>query len=81
MAEDQDKDQKTEEPTQQKLDEARKRGQVVTSRELTSASMLFASFLAVTVILPMSVTGLISDMRSFIELAPMARVDENSPAR
>ena len=78
MAEDQDKDQKTEEPTQQKLDEARKRGQVVTSRELTSASMLFASFLAVTVILPMSVTGLISDMRSFIELAPMARVDENS---
>lgn len=51
MAEDEDQSQKTEQPTQRKLDEARKKGQVATSRELNNALMIsaaaaFVAFLA-----------------------------------
>ncbi|MEZ5934333.1 MAG: flagellar biosynthesis protein FlhB [Alphaproteobacteria bacterium] len=43
MAEEEDQSQKTEEPTQRKLDEARKKGQVATSRELNNALMISAA--------------------------------------
>ena len=40
MAEDQDKSQKTEDPTPKKLEDAIKRGQVAFSREVTTFIML-----------------------------------------
>jgi flagellar biosynthetic protein FlhB len=43
MAEDEDQSQKTEEPTQRKIDEARKKGQVATSREINNAMMISAA--------------------------------------
>lgn len=43
MAEEEDQSQKTEEPTQRKLDEARKKGQVATSREINNALMISAA--------------------------------------
>jgi flagellar biosynthetic protein FlhB len=52
MAEDQDQSQKTEEPTERKLKEAREKGQVVKSQEVTTWFMLFAGTLAVTFIAP-----------------------------
>ncbi|MBM3484450.1 MAG: flagellar biosynthesis protein FlhB, partial [Alphaproteobacteria bacterium] len=36
MAEDRDDSQRTEEPTPKKLDDARKKGQVIQSREVSS---------------------------------------------
>ncbi len=52
MAEDQDQSQKTEEPTQRKLDEARKKGQVATSRELNNALMITAAAAFVALLSP-----------------------------
>ena len=52
MAEEQDQSQKTEEPTQKRLDEARSKGQVATSRELNNALMLGAAALFVAVLAP-----------------------------
>jgi flagellar biosynthetic protein FlhB len=45
MAEEQDRDQKTEAPTQRRLDEARRQGQVASSRELNHAFMFAAATL------------------------------------
>ncbi len=42
MAETEDRSQKTEEPTQKKLDEARKKGQVASSREVNTWFMMLA---------------------------------------
>ncbi len=36
MAEDQDESQKTEEPSQKKLDDARRKGQVASSKEVSN---------------------------------------------
>jgi flagellar biosynthetic protein FlhB len=52
MSEDQDDSQKTEEPTQKKLDDASKRGQVVNSREITHLFMLFAFTLTLAMVGP-----------------------------
>ena len=52
MAEDEDKSQKTEQPTQRKLDEARKKGQVASSRELNNALMISAAAAFVGLLTP-----------------------------
>ena len=52
MAEDEDKSQKTEEPSQRKLDDARKKGQVATSRELNNALMISAAAAFVALLTP-----------------------------
>lgn len=52
MAEDEDQSQKTEEPSQRKLDEARKKGQVATSRELNNALMISAAAAFVALLAP-----------------------------
>lgn len=61
-----DESQKTEEPTARRLEDARKRGQVVHSREINNWAVLFA----VTVLVVMSGPGLMSDisaqLRNFI---------------
>ncbi len=46
MAEDKDESSKTEDPTQKRLDDARKRGQVAQSREVNNTLILLASTLA-----------------------------------
>ena len=52
MAEDQDDSQKTEEPSQKKIDEAYKRGQVPVSREVGSFMMLLVFTLFMTAVMP-----------------------------
>ncbi len=48
MAEEQDKSEKTEEPSQYKLDEARKKGEVASSKEFTSALVLIATMMTLS---------------------------------
>lgn len=52
MAEGEDKSQKTEEPSQKKLDDAHNKGQVATSRELNNGLMISAAAAFVALITP-----------------------------
>lgn len=52
MAEEEDQSQKTEEPTQRKLDDARKKGQVATSREINNALMISSAAAFVALLAP-----------------------------
>ena len=52
MAEDQDQSSKTEEPSQRKLDEARKKGQVPSSQEVKHWFALIGTMLVVVALLP-----------------------------
>lgn len=52
MSEDQDESQKTEEPTHKRLEDARKKGQIVRSREVNSLFILMVFGLIVTVFAP-----------------------------
>lgn len=52
MAEEEDQSQKTEEPSQRKLDDARKKGQVASSRELNNALMISAAAAFVALLTP-----------------------------
>ena len=52
MAEGEDKSQKTEDPTQKKLEDARKKGQVASSREVNHWFMILAGTLAVVMFVP-----------------------------
>lgn len=49
MADEQDRSQKTEEPTQRRLDEAHRKGQVATSREVNHVFILGAALLLIGV--------------------------------
>ena len=62
MAEDQDKSQKTEEPTSKRLDEAHKKGQVAKSQELNHFFILFG----VTVIVAIFGTGVLKGVGGLI---------------
>lgn len=62
MADEQD-GEKTEEPSQHRIDEFRKRGEVASSRELTSVLVLAASLLA----LSLSIVYIYEEMTKFIE--------------
>ena len=52
MAEDQDQSQKTEEPSQRRLEEARRQGQVASSREVNHALVLASGALFIGVLAP-----------------------------
>ncbi len=65
--EQEDDSQKTEDPTQKKLDEAKKRGQVALSREINNWVMLLAGTILVVTMSPWMMTDLTIMMRSFIE--------------
>ena len=67
MAEDQDDGQKTEEPTQRRLDEARRKGQVATSREVNHALMLGAGALMVGLLAPKVAGDLAAVLRRLLE--------------
>lgn len=58
MANEKDQSQKTEEPTQKRLDDARKKGQVVQSREVSSWLMLLTVAIIVVGLAP----GIMSDL-------------------
>lgn len=73
---DEDKDQKTEEPSRKKLEDALKKGQVVHSKEVTS----FAVFLLLTIvtiwIIPQLLQSMGSNLRFFIENAGNISIDQ-----
>lgn len=67
MAEEQDDSQKTEEPTQKRLDDAREKGQVASSREINHWFMILGATLLVTVFAPQMAIDLGRLMLPFIE--------------
>jgi flagellar biosynthesis protein FlhB len=66
VAEDQDPSQKTEEPTQRRLDEARRKGQVPTSREVHSFMLLAAGALVIGPVAPGMAVDVVATLRPFI---------------
>lgn len=67
MADDsQDESSKTEEPTQRKLEEARKKGQVVQSREINHFFMMFAFTLIIMAIIPYTMRDALNNLSPFI---------------
>ena len=66
MAEDQDDSQKTEEPTQRKLDEARKKGQVATSQEVKHGFVLLGGLIAVAALAPLASREMADRMAGFL---------------
>lgn len=63
----QDDSQKTEEPTARRLEEARKRGQVVYSREVSNWLMLFAATVMIATVGPHIMGNLRDKLRALIE--------------
>ncbi|MEP4377572.1 MAG: flagellar biosynthesis protein FlhB [Alphaproteobacteria bacterium] len=64
---DQDDAQKTEEPTAKRLQDARKKGNVAQSREITNWFVLLSGTMAVGLFLPSTGSAMIRDLRRFIE--------------
>ncbi|MBT6284531.1 MAG: flagellar biosynthesis protein FlhB, partial [Rhodospirillaceae bacterium] len=58
--------QKTEEPTQKKLDDSRKKGQVATSREVSNWFMILAGTIIIAMISPSMSSGIKSVMIKFL---------------
>lgn len=69
MSEDEDKDNKTEEPTEQKLQKARKKGDVPSSQEAGNMMTVFSLFVVVVFVLPYVSSGFVQTSKTFIELA------------
>jgi len=67
VADDRDDSQKTEEPTQRRLDEAHRKGDVVKSGELNSLILLSTGLLALAMFGSMSVQRFAADFRIFLE--------------
>jgi flagellar biosynthetic protein FlhB len=67
VAEDQDRSQKTEEPSQRRLDDARRQGQVASSREVNHALLLGSGALFVGALAPGVAVRLAEALRPFIE--------------
>jgi flagellar biosynthesis protein FlhB len=67
MSEETDDTQKTEDPTQKKVDEARSHGQVAISREINTWLMLAVGTLIIAMMLPMMMTRLRVALLPFIE--------------
>ena len=67
MADDREDSQKTEEPTHKRLDDPRKRGQVIHSREVASWLMLTAVAIIVVALSPGAMSDLGNAMMPFIE--------------
>ena len=72
---DEDKASKTEEPTQRKLDDAHKKGQVVKSQEVGNWAMIAASTLAVAIFAGPIMVNMAEGLRGFMENAHDIRVD------
>jgi flagellar biosynthesis protein FlhB len=68
MAEEKDGGQQTEEPSQRKLQDARKRGQVAQSREVNTWFMLMAGAGVVLFIGPTAATNITATLRAFLTI-------------
>lgn len=68
MAEDTDQSQKTEEPTHKKLEDARKKGQVASSREVNHWFMILAATVVVLAFAPSSMRGMKLALVKFVEM-------------
>lgn len=66
MAEDDDKDSKTEEPTEKKISKAREEGDVPSSQEVKSLGMLIAALAVVSVISPWAAAALSDEMSGIL---------------
>ncbi len=75
MAEEHDDSQKTEDPTQKRLDEAIKRGDVVKSQEVSTWFIIAGGTLAVTAFSGVTSTNLAVTLRGLIEHSWQIRVD------
>ena len=75
MADDQDKSQKTEDPTQRKLDDAHEKGQVVKSQEVSNLAMIAASTLVLAVFAAPLMSGLVHTLIVFLEQPHRISVD------
>jgi flagellar biosynthetic protein FlhB len=75
---DDDKDSKTEEPTQKKLDDAVKKGQVVNSKEVTSFLMFLLLTLVVIWMLPSLMVLLGNKLRFFVENSGTLTIDQGA---
>ncbi|HET7850137.1 MAG TPA: flagellar biosynthesis protein FlhB [Pseudolabrys sp.] len=75
MAEENDNSQKTEDPTQKRLDEAIKRGDVVKSQEVSTWFIIAGGTLAVTAFSGTASTSLAVTLRGLIEHSSQIRVD------
>jgi flagellar biosynthetic protein FlhB len=67
MADGTDDDDKTEEPTQRRLDDAHEKGDVVSSTEVTAFVMLAAGTLCIAMFGPSTAEGFIRHFRIFLE--------------
>lgn len=78
MSDAQDDSQKTEEPTPRKLSEARKKGQIAQSKEVSNFAALFGMTFVVAVIAPFMVLHLYGSLAGVIEHAAVVRIDPAS---
>lgn len=67
MASEEDKSQKTEEPTEHKLNEERKKGNIPRSKEVNNFVMLIAVTLAVALLMPQMSVEMLNMMGSFLQ--------------
>jgi flagellar biosynthesis protein FlhB len=74
MAEDDDKDNKNEEPTEQKLRKARKKGDVPSSQEAGNMTVVSSLLIVVIFILPQVAPKFAQSVKAFIELAGKSTV-------
>jgi len=75
VADDQDKSQQTEEPTQKRLDQARESGDVVKSTEVTAFVLLGGGTLAIAMFGKYTAMGLVRSLTMFIEQPDAMGVD------
>jgi len=75
MAEDQDESQKTEEPTQKRLEEAHKKGEVAKSQEIKHWFMIFGGAMVVVIFGTSSAVQLSRLLRPFIESTDQLAMD------
>ncbi len=78
MADDRDESQKTEEPTQRRLDDARKKGDVASSREIGHAFVMLGGTLVVVMLGPAIGRDLFGLLRAFIEKPELMPIDRMS---
>jgi flagellar biosynthetic protein FlhB len=75
MAEDNDDSQKTEDPSQKRLDDAHSKGQVPSSREINHWFMMLAMVMSVTVFLPDALQRISRSLAAFLESPHAIPVD------
>jgi flagellar biosynthetic protein FlhB len=75
MADDQDKSQQTEEPTQKRLDQAREAGDIVKSHEVTAFILLGGGTLAIAMFGKYTMVGIAKALQIFLEQPEQMSVD------